>query len=60
MPEYVSLAVAVSIGLTIGAFAWQWITGDQRWSVAFDRSFYQIIAIVTYVCFAHRCGLVKP
>lgn len=44
----------LSLGLTIGNFLYQAATG-QDWAVAFDRSYFQLVACMTMV-FCLRLG----
>jgi hypothetical protein len=41
-------AIIVFLGLTTGNFILQFFR-DQDWAVAFERSFFQAIAIIAYI-----------
>lgn len=38
--------ISTGLGLTIGNFLYQAIDSTHNWGVAFDRSFFQIVALL--------------
>ena len=40
-----SIAVGAVVGMALGNFAYQAMTGQNAWAVAADRSYFQAIAV---------------
>ena len=45
----ITTAIMVFAGLTIGNYLYQMVTGKSNWSAAFERSFFQGVAILVLV-----------
>lgn len=57
MKNLVSIAINSLIGLTAGNYFWQLIQDPPQWEIAFERSFFQAVAILTVVLFSR---MVRP
>lgn len=42
-------AVELFLGLVVGNFLWQLMTGDPQWGVAAERSFFQFVALAAFI-----------
>jgi hypothetical protein len=38
-------SLATLLSLIAANFIWQWMIGDMHWSVAFERSYFQVMAV---------------
>lgn len=47
-------ALLAAIGLTLGNFIWQMITGFEQWAVAAERSYFQAFALITFALSRRR------